>query len=113
MFQPTLDEYLQLLKNTPNLCVHGMANDVQKNFEANRKSLEASYDAFLLCWAWFSQQKSSELVELSLRSSIELKHAIESSYGRFIPHGTVLAAAIFHGIALSMDIGPAAAVAND
>ena len=113
MLQPTLHDYLQLLKNHPNLCIHGMANDVQENFEANRKSLEASYDAFLLCWAWFSRQKSSAPVELSLRSSIEQKHVIESSYGRFIPHGTVLAAAISHGIALSMDIGPQAAVAND
>jgi len=116
MAKPTLTEYLNFLKKNPSLCAHGMADYVQKNYLANRKSLEASYDAFLICCDWFAQQNPNYQADFFSRSSLELKHAIESHCGQFIPHGSVLAAAIFLGIHLNADFSQeqhSRAAAND
>lgn len=103
MEKPTLDEFLQVLEKNPALCAHGMADRIQNNYQANRKSLEKSYDAFLICCDWLSQQNSIKKAEMSSRLSLKLKHEIESHCGQFIPQGTVLAAAVFLGMTLNQD----------
>lgn len=97
MFKPTKDEFMKILENNPALCVHGLCDSLQKNYQANRKSLETSYDTFLICFEWLAEENVKEQGKISSLSSIELKHEIESQCGQFIPHGTVLAAAIFLG----------------
>jgi hypothetical protein len=101
--KPTEAEYKRVLEKNPTLCVQGMSDRAQKNFQANRKSLEVSYDSFLICCDWISKLTLKERAEVSSRHSIELKHRIESQYGQFIPHGSVLAAAIFLGVELCPD----------
>jgi hypothetical protein len=113
MLKPTLNAYLQLLASHPNPCIHGMGRDFQENFNANRKSLEVSYDAFLLCRDWLSKARLSGLNKISVRCSIELKHEIEPAHGRFIPLGTVLAAAMFHGMTLCDEVMTRSSAAND
>ena len=103
MLKPTKSQYIKVLEENPGLFVRGMSNDGQKNFQANRKSLEASYDAFIICCDWFSGLSLKERAAIYSLNSFELKHRIESLYGQFIPHGSVLAAPIFLGIELSPD----------
>jgi hypothetical protein len=105
MLKPTKNQYIRILEDNPRLCAKGMSNDVQKIFQANRKSLEASYDAFLICCDWFSNLSLRERAAIYSLNSFELKHQIESRYGQFIPHGSVLAAAIFLDIELCPDSG--------